>query len=144
MEPTGSDMIEWVSEWSVAIAATLAAMGVIYRLGVRPLIRGIRVVRDFMKTVTMQMNWVAFQMTPNHGTSMFDKVNNSEEAISEITKEMKTMKNSVSVLQQSVTTLLEHDESRDIEGFRYGPVVPEEVVDKIVHDIVENIKGDEE
>lgn len=137
---------EWsVVEWCIAIAALLGSFHAIYKLGVKPVRDLHKAIRAFMVKVTKQMDWIEFQMKPNHGTSVFDKVNDSAAAVKEMRSEIKDVRSSVRVLQESVVMLLEHDAERDVAGMRYGPNASEQTTldIEIIQQVIEDIKGDD-
>ena len=89
-----------VTEWAVAIAAFLSAVGVIWAKAVRP-------ARDFLRRLDRRIEWVDTQMRSNGGSSLVDKVDRTQEAVVQLRKD--------------VAMLLEHDAERDTVDKRYGP-----------------------
>jgi hypothetical protein len=86
-----------ITEWTIAIGATLTALGIIHRKVMRPVVDFVRRFKAWMERIEHAVMWVDEQMRPNGGSTLVDKVN----------------------------MLLEHDATRDREGKRYGPP-PEE------------------
>lgn len=77
----------------IIAGAVIAALGVIWRKAVVPVVRWFRQFKAWMDRTETALTWVELQMKPNGGSSLVDKVN----------------------------LLLRHDAERDTEGHRYGP-----------------------
>ena len=90
---TGWDITEWV----VAIAATVTAVGVIWRKAVVPVRDFVRGFKAWMARIETATKWTEEQMKPNGGGSLVDKVD----------------------------MLLRHDAERDRHGMRYGDDKPD-------------------
>jgi hypothetical protein len=89
----GAAVSGWaVTEWTIAIGATLTALGIIHRKIMRPIVHFVRRFKAWMDRVETAVTWVDQQMRPNGGTTLVDKVDR----------------------------LLKHDAERDTEGKRYG------------------------
>jgi hypothetical protein len=89
----GAAVSGWaVTEWTIAIGATLTALGIIHRKVMKPVVDFVRRFKAWMERIEHAVMWVDEQMRPNGGSTLVDKVN----------------------------MLLEHDASRDVEGKRYG------------------------
>lgn len=87
-------------EWIIVTGAVVAAVGVIWRKAVLPVVHFFQRVRQFMDRTETAVTWVEQQMRNNGGSSLVDKVDE---------------------LVQNVTMLLDHDAERDTYGRRYGP-----------------------
>jgi hypothetical protein len=89
----GAAVSGWaVTEWTIAIGATLTALGIIHHKIMRPIIHFVRRFKAWMDRVETAVTWVDQQMRPNGGSTLVDKVDR----------------------------LLKHDAERDTEGKRYG------------------------
>jgi hypothetical protein len=89
----GAAVSGWaVTEWTIAIGATLTALGIIHHKILRPIIHFVRRFKAWMDRVETAVTWVDQQMRPNGGSTLVDKVDR----------------------------LLKHDAERDTEGKRYG------------------------
>jgi hypothetical protein len=95
----GAAVSGWeITEWTIAIGATLTALGIIHHKIMRPVIGFVRRFKAWMDRIEHAVMWVDEQMRPNGGSTLVDKVN----------------------------MLLEHDATRDIEGKRYGATAEED------------------
>ena len=93
-----------VTEWAVALAAFITALGVLWRKVIVPCRQFFRRFRAWMDRTETAIDWVETNMRPNGGSTRVDKVDQ---------------------LNAHVAMLLEHDAERDNYGLRYGPE-PEE------------------
>lgn len=91
-------------EWIIVTGAVVAAVGVIWRKAVLPVVGFFQRVRQFMDRTETAVTWVEAQMRNNGGSSLVDKVDD---------------------LIKNVSMLLDHDAERDTAGKRYGPDQPE-------------------
>lgn len=66
-----------VAQWPVTVAAVLAAVGVIWRTAVRPVIR-------WGRRIEAAVNTVEHEMTPNSGSSIKDAVDDMRGQVGQI------------------------------------------------------------
>ena len=88
-----------ISEWAIAIAATLTAFGVVWQKVVVPVRAWWRGFKAWMLRIEQATSWCEVQMSPDGGSSLSDKIN---------------------AMQAHVALLLEHDRVRDVDGKRYN------------------------
>ena len=100
-------------EGAVTTAALLTALTVIYKKGFKPLREVYVLFKKLIIRANAALDSVEFHLKPNHGTSLFDKVNESRDSIDNIETELAEIKG-------HVVMLLELNDLRDIAGIIYS------------------------
>lgn len=64
-----------ITEWTVAVAALITAIGVVWRKVVIPVRAFVQRFKAWMERIETATTWTETQMRPNGGESLTDKVN---------------------------------------------------------------------
>jgi hypothetical protein len=86
------DLAAWL-EWLVAVAAALAALGVIWTKGLRPLVH-------FFQRIADGVIYVQSQMINNGGSTIKDKVDGTARVVDQIVERLDSIDTRVELLEE--------------------------------------------